>query len=462
MRTLLHKLGEKRQTDAYGAFQHKDMNFSLSVFYQFNGTQILSSLNHFDFYLQQQCHTRMNLVTEYFYRKPNVDVEARQAEILKKEEDNFANQFDKEVEMHKKEVDDKNALSKRIEMIKKEKEDDNEISGGSDLPKKEEDAKTFTKDLEMIKKEKDAEEFVSGREITKKEDDDETKTFAKGLVILKKEEDGQNDFSKSFAKGVEMLKKEENDENTFSEKFAKAVEMHKMEEELLSKEEDEFYKKFVKWMEMFKKEEFARENEKSTEPGDFVSAYVGTSEKTSFCCRQYLTSNGADLSMSSLVEIKGSDVEDVLTTADSLDQVFEEFAKQEHGWVNRTVGCETCQNKLKKIQIMKTHLSEIGLCEYDQNRIKDTKCNQMHNPSSKTIMLLRMLRERGNFVNFDVFAIDNEEIEILYGAMKIKCKNKTEGLSIRARILRHVDFLCMTDHMKRNQLVSIQKFEFQF
>ena len=77
-------------------------------------------------------------------------------------------------------------------------------------------------------------------------------------------------------------------------------------------------------------------------------------------------------------------------------------------------------------------------------------------------MLLRKLKEKGNFVNFKLFAIDNEEIEILDGAMKIKCKKKTEGLSIRARILRHIDFLYMTDHMKRNQLVSIQKFEFQF
>ena len=82
----------------------------------------------------------------------------------------------------------------------------------------------------------------------------------------------------------------------------------------------------------------------------------------------------------------------------------------------------------------------------------------MHTPSSNTLMLMGKLREKGNFVNFKKFTVDNDEQEILDGAMKVRSKEKQESLAIRARILRHNDFLSMTDHIQSYQMVNILKF----
>ena len=72
-------------------------------------------------------------------------------------------------------------------------------------------------------------------------------------------------------------------------------------------------------------------------------------------------------------------------------------------------------------------------------------------------MLLGKLKENGNFVNFKKFLVDNDEQEILDGAMKVRVKEKQGSLAIRARILRHNDFLSMTDHIQRNGMVHILK-----
>ena len=82
----------------------------------------------------------------------------------------------------------------------------------------------------------------------------------------------------------------------------------------------------------------------------------------------------------------------------------------------------------------------------------------MHPLSAQTLMLLRKLQQKGNFVNFKEFIVNNDEQEILDGAMKIKCKKKDESLAIRARIVRRNDFLSMTEHIRERDMVSILTF----
>jgi hypothetical protein len=188
--------------------------------------------------------------------------------------------------------------------------------------------------------------------------------------------------------------------------------------------------------------------------GIIASAYICTTlSGTSVCCRQYLMSGNDDERFSCLVDLKGTDDTELVTAADCIDQIIETYARTHTGFIRRYVGCNTCNNGSKTMPITKTNLSEIQFCEYDGDRLKETRCSIGHNAAQMTIRLLSKLKEEGNFVNFNEYIVENEE-QIILGTMKIRTKNSEERLHIRARLVRKVDLRPIADHVKKKGMVS--------
>ena len=155
--------------------------------------------------------------------------------------------------------------------------------------------------------------------------------------------------------------------------------------------------------------------------------------------------------MCCLVDLNGNDDAELVTAADCLDNIMEDFARNKSGYVRRDIGCNTCHNRIKKMQITKTNLSEISLCDYEEDRLHDTQCSYKHKLSSTTIKILEKIQEIGNFRNFQEISVQKEEMSYFEEALKIQCD---EPLKIIGRLSRPTDFIAIADYLKTKEMVS--------
>ena len=105
----------------------------------------------------------------------------------------------------------------------------------------------------------------------------------------------------------------------------------------------------------------------------------------------------------------------------------------------------------RKCKITKTNLSEINLCDYEEDVLNDTQCSYKQKPSSTTIKILEKLQDISNFRNFQEISVQMEERSYFDEALKIQCD---EPLKIIGRFSRHTDFIAIADYLKSKEMVS--------
>ena len=168
---------------------------------------------------------------------------------------------------------------------------------------------------------------------------------------------------------------------------------------------------------------------------EVLAAFIVSSTsgpETTLCLRYFLSSPG----LTCITEIQGSDDETVVDAADSLDQVMEDFVRENKAYVKRG--------------IIVDHRTDFQFSNIDDLTVNE----DLHvEPSER---LLHDLKKRGNFKNFGIFEITDEESVLLDQAVKIRCRGRNESLKVRIRTLRHNDFTSFAEYTQENGMVNFR------
>ena len=159
-------------------------------------------------------------------------------------------------------------------------------------------------------------------------------------------------------------------------------------------------------------------------------------KKTQFIICQYQSSAGNELRNTVRVIVTGKELSEVVEAVNELDQILEVTARSLAGYLERKEDCFECL------------FDAFGNIYLDAPPQNNPFCN--HEKAQKT---LGLVKEKGNFRNFEEFSltVDEKSKEFLDGALRITRTSCQQEFKFRGRIVRRTDFDDITEDLKLKQ-----------
>ena len=173
------------------------------------------------------------------------------------------------------------------------------------------------------------------------------------------------------------------------------------------------------------------------------------SKETQFLLTQYQRCEGPNSAVTILIELyNNNSKQELLKAVNSFDQILEESVGKLYGYVQRTIACISCIISNSSSRLLTTTINQYGLLEGSHPTCR--KC--LIPASDENLELLREIKKKGNFRNFEEITLKSRKGKgregiFLEGALQIK-KTRGNPFQIRGRICRSTDFDRIVSYLK--------------